>query len=224
MASEERFGYEWRKFPDILPEYEVQFLKWVFPISKKDFKDKTILDAGCGTGRNSYWPLNYGARMVVAFDYDQRTVAVAKRNLAKFKNCHVRFGNIYEIPEKEKFDFSYAIGVIPHLDYPELAIEQLVKATKKGGTILIWVLSYEGNEWIVKYFNPIRFFTSRMSVSIVNRISLIAAIPLYLWIHLLPVSNIYLKQLKTFRLSHIHSIIFDHMLPKESHYYKKDEL
>ena len=54
LGSQERFGYEWNKFNKIVPKYELQFLKWVFPLKKEDFKDKKILDAGCGIGRNSY--------------------------------------------------------------------------------------------------------------------------------------------------------------------------
>lgn len=79
MASTERFGYEWNKFDKIIPDYETNFLKWVYPFKPKDFRNKRVLDAGCGTGRNSYWPLIYGAKEVVAFDYDKRTVSVAKK-------------------------------------------------------------------------------------------------------------------------------------------------
>ena len=64
LGSQERFGYEWKKYSQIIPEYEKQFLKWISPIEKKDFAGKKILDAGCGIGRNSFWPLTYGAKEV----------------------------------------------------------------------------------------------------------------------------------------------------------------
>ena len=68
MASEDRFGYEWGKYSDILPQYETQFNNWIYPLSKEDFKNKAIFDAGCGMGRNSYFALRYGAKSVVGID------------------------------------------------------------------------------------------------------------------------------------------------------------
>src|SRR3990167_10240423 len=126
MASQERFGYEWQKFNKIIPSYEMQFLKWVSPLQPKDFKNKTVLDAGCGSGRNSYWPLIYGAKKGVGFDYDARTVEVATRNLNKFKQrAEVFFHSIYEIPYENVFDIVFSIGVIHHLEHPHKAIESL---------------------------------------------------------------------------------------------------
>ena len=160
-GSTERFGYEWDTYASIIPEYEEQFLKWT-GMQKKEFKGKKILDAGCGTGRNSYWPLTYGAKTITAFDYDPRTVDVAKKNLSSFKNAQVRWGSIYNIPEKGVFDLAFSIGVVHHLADPRKAIAELAKATKKGGKVLIWVYGYEGNEWIVKFINPLRrYFLSQ---------------------------------------------------------------
>jgi SAM-dependent methyltransferase len=222
-GSTERFGYEWDNYSKIIPEYEEQFLKWVAPLSKNDFKGKKIIDAGCGIGRNSFWPLTYGAKEALAFDYDSRTVEAAKKNLSRFKNATVRWGSIYEIPEKDKFDISFSIGVIHHLADPYKAVAELTKATKKGGKVLIWVYGYEGNEWIVKYINPLRKMTSRLPLNIVHIISYFFSVPLYSYVKLFSPKNHYLNQLSRFRLWHTHSIVFDQLIPRIANYWKKEE-
>ncbi|MEK6875355.1 MAG: class I SAM-dependent methyltransferase [Nanoarchaeota archaeon] len=222
-GSQERFGYEWNKFNKIIPKYEIQFLKWVYPLKKEDFKGKRIIDAGCGTGRNSYWPLIYGAKGVFAFDYDKRTVSIAKRNLSKFKNAHVEFKSIYDLKEKNKFDIAFSIGVIHHLEDPDLAIRNLIFSVKKGGIVLIWVYGYEGNEWIVKYINPIRKITSKTNPSLINIFSYVFSIPLYFYIKIFNQKSPYLKQISTFKFWHIHSIVFDQLIPRIANYWKKEE-
>ncbi len=222
-GSTERFGYEWNTYSKIIPEYEEQFLKWVAPLEKKSFKGKKIIDGGCGIGRNSFWSLKYGAKEVVAFDYDARTIEVAKNNLASFHNAIVRWGSLYDIPEQGVFDISFSIGVIHHLAKPREAVAQLVKATKKGGKVLIWVYGYEGNEWIVRYINPIRKITSRLPLQIVHLLSYLFSIPLYTYIKLLKPKHPYLNQLGHFRFWHTHSIVFDQLIPKIANYWKKEE-
>lgn len=222
-GSTERFGYEWNRYSKIIPQYEMQFLKWVFPLKKEDFRGKKVLDAGCGIGRNSYWPLVYGAKEVFAFDYDSRTVEVAKRNLAKFKNAKVFYQSIYDLKEKNKFDISFSIGVIHHLERPRLAIKKLVEATKKGGFVLIWVYGYEGNEWIVKYINPLRKITSKLPIFAAHILSYFFSIPLHIFVSIFPQKKPYLKQLSSFRFWHLHSIVFDQLIPKIANYWKKDE-
>ncbi|KKU91242.1 MAG: Methylase involved in ubiquinone/menaquinone biosynthesis [Microgenomates group bacterium GW2011_GWA1_48_10] len=223
MASSERFGYEWDKYHQILPEYEEQFRKWVTPLKPEDFRGKTILDAGCGIGRNSYWPLRYGAKSVLAFDLDPRTVNVARRNLKQFRNAIVRSGNIYDIPGKETFDISHAIGVISHLEDPERAIRQLAKATKQGGKVIIWTLSYEGNEWVRRFFGPARFVTSWLPLSIVSKISFFLTIPVFVLVRLRFIKHPYFEQIAKYKFHHIRSIIFDHLIPKIVRYYRQDK-
>ncbi len=222
-GSTERFGYEWNTYSKIIPEYEEQFLKWVAPLKKEDFKGKKVLDAGCGIGRNSHWPLSYGAKEILAFDYDPRTFEVAKNNLASFKNAKVRLGSIYEIPEENIFDISFSIGVIHHLADPRKAVSELVKATRKSGKVLVWVYGYEGNEWIVKYITPIRKLTSRLPLKIVHLLTYIFSIPLYAYVKLLPQKKPYFSQLANFRFWHTHSIVFDQLIPKIANYWKKEE-
>lgn len=222
-SSSSRFGYEWQKYSQLLPQHKEQFDKWTCLLSRDYFKDKEVLDAGGGMGRNSYWCLQYGADKVVLFDNDDRTVESAKNVLKSFPNAYVNKQNIYNLQYKDKFDIVMCIGVIHHLKEPTHAINNLAKAVKPGGKLLIWVYGYEGNEWIVRFINPIRFFTSRLPPVITDIISYCFSVPLYLRIKLLKSKNPYYQQLKGFDFDHIHAIVFDQLLPKIARYYKKEE-
>ncbi len=83
---------------------------------------------------------------------------------------------------------------------------------------------YEGNEWIVKYVNPVRkYITSKLPVSLVHLLTYCVSIPLYLFLKLFPQKRPYLKQLKTFTFVHIHSIAFDQLIPEVANYWTKEE-
>lgn len=167
--------------------------------------------------------MKYGAKKVLAFDYDTRTVDVAKKNLSEFKNANVTFESIYNIKYKNTFDIAFSIGVIQFLEHPDLAIKKLYDSIKKEGILLIWVYSYEGNEWIVKYVNPLRKLTSRMPLPIVHFIASLLTVPIYLYVRLIKQKKPYFKQLSKFNFHHINSIVFDQLIPKIAHYWRKDE-
>lgn len=224
MSSENRFGYEWQKYHKIDPNSEMQFLNWIKPFRPEIFRDKVVLDAGCGMGRNSFWVLKYGAKKVIGFDFDPRTVEVAKKNLASFPNAQIEFKNIYDISWQNEFDIILCSGVIHHLENPSSAIKNLIRATKPGGLILIWVYGYEGNEWIVRLINPIRtHFTSKLPPSILYFLTHFFSIPLWLFLKTFPQKSPYLKQISKFSFPHLHLIVFDQLLPEISNYYKKEE-
>ncbi|MEK7598920.1 MAG: class I SAM-dependent methyltransferase [Patescibacteria group bacterium] len=224
MASQERFGYEWSRYKKILPEHEGQFLKWVFPLVPEDFKGKRVLDAGCGMGRNSFWPLKYGVSEAVAFDFDQRSVQAARRNLSAFPHARVLYQSVYDADFENEFDIVFSIGVIHHLENPREAVRRMVRAAKSGGAVLIWVYGYEGNEWIVKFVSPARrLITSRLPPAFLNFLTYFLSAPFFALVKILPFKNPYLRQLKNFGFNHIHSIIFDQLLPRVANYYKKEE-
>ncbi|MBM2820989.1 MAG: Methylase involved in ubiquinone/menaquinone biosynthesis [Candidatus Berkelbacteria bacterium] len=225
MSSEDRFGYEWNKYPEIIPEYESQFRNWVHPLGHEDFQGKKVLDAGCGSGRSSYWSLKWGTQTLVAFDFDLRSVAVARENLHEFNNARVLFKNIYEIDWQEEFDLVFSIGVIHHLKDPKLAIKKLVQALKTNGKLVLWVYSYDGNEWIVNYVSPLRKkIISKLPVRLVHWLSYLLSAPLWLMMKIFKPKNGYLKQLSTFKFWHMHSIVFDQLIPDVANYWKKEEV
>lgn len=224
MSSEKRFGYEWDKYQKMDSNYELQFRKWIKPLRPEDFKDKSVLDAGCGMGRNSYWPLKYGAKKLVAFDFDERSVVATKKTLASFDNVQVEFKSIYELSWQDEFDLVFCIGVIHHLEDPKKAIENLIRAIKLEGRILIWVYGYEGNEWIVRLVSPIRkAITSKLPLWLVHFLSYFISVPLWVLVKIFKGPGLYLKQLSDFKLWHIQSIVFDQLIPKIANYWTRDE-
>src|SRR5262249_25637734 len=149
-------GYEWNVYSELLPQYEEQFKRWTVLIPPEEWRGRSFLDVGCGMGRNSYWPMAYGASEGVAIDVDKNSLAAARRNLAALPHATVRELSAYEIDYADRFDIVFSIGVIHHLEAPELALAQMVKAARPGGEVLIWVYGLENNEWLVHFLDPIR--------------------------------------------------------------------
>ncbi len=223
-GSPERFGYSWGTYAELLPVHEEQFRRWTAPLQPEDWRGVKFLDAGCGMGRNSYWPLRDGAAQAVAIDLDDRTLASARQTLAPFANVEIRKQSIYDIPEENAFDIAFSIGVVHHLAEPERAVARLARTVKPGGTVIVWLYGREGNGWIVHFFNPLRLrLLSRMPLPMVHGLSwwLTAA----LWLALRPnlSTSPYLRQIRGFSFRHLRAIVFDHMIPRIALYYRREE-
>jgi SAM-dependent methyltransferase len=223
-GSPERFGYSWNIFDDILPIHEEQFKRWTTGFDQAQWKDKTFIDVGCGVGRNSYWPMTYGAEGGCAIDVDSRTIDAAKRNLQEYPSVNVEFKSIYDLDVANKYDVAFSIGVIHHLEYPEIAIKNMVKSVRPGGFVLVWVYGFENNEWLIRYFNPLRrAMFSRLPLRLVYALSYPLTVILRLFLVMGLGKIEYFKLLRKFSFNHIRAIVYDHMIPRIARYYKKEE-
>jgi SAM-dependent methyltransferase len=225
MTSTERFGYEWERYAAMDPNYEGQFRGWMHPLTPDDLIGKNVLDAGCGMGRNSYWMSRWGAAAVTAFDADIRSVRSTQHTLRDIPNSHISLHDIYAIPWKEEFDIVVSIGVIHHLIDPHAALAKLTHALKPGGLLHVWVYSKEGNEWILRFVDPIRRYgTSRLPIACTHALAYACSIPLWCFIKIVRGPNRYLSQLSRFSFRHIHSIVFDQLIPRVANYWSRDEV
>lgn len=223
-GSPERFGYSWNIYGEILPEHEEQFRRWTAPLQPADWSGKRVLDGGCGIGRNSYWPLKYGAASAVAVDIDERSLAHARRNLAPFPQSEVRFHSIYEPIEPGTFDIAFSIGVVHHLEDQPLAVRRLREAVKPGGLVLVWLYGRENNGWIVLVLDPIRIHVlSKLPLWFVHWLSWFPTALLWLGLRLGFGRIAYMKLLRQLSFRHLRAIVFDHLIPKIAKYYRKDE-
>jgi SAM-dependent methyltransferase len=207
----------------MVPAYEQQFRGWTAPLSPEDWRGKLFLDAGCGMGRNSYWPMTYGAAGGLAIDVDTRSIAAARETLARYPGVTVEQRSVYDLQRKDEFDIAFSIGVIHHLEFPELALERMVGATKPGGSVLIWVYGLENNRWIVYGLSPLRrLLFSRLPISWVHALALVPAIPLWCFVQLGLGRIAYFKSLQSVSFRHLRLIVFDQMLPRIAHYWPRE--
>src|SRR5215471_12745553 len=224
-GSPERFGYEWHAYAEILPEHEEQFRRWTASLGPDDWQGRRFLDVGCGMGRNSYWPLKYGAAGGVAIDIDERSLDSARRNLGSFPQMRVMRGSAYDLPFDNRFDIAFSIGVIQFLEHPVRALENMARAVKPGGRVLIWVYGRENNSGLVFGLNPLRWLLfSRVPIGLTHHLSFYPAALLWVLLRLGLRPTEYLRFVAIFEFRHLRSIVFDQMLPRIAHYWKREEV
>lgn len=223
LGSPDRFGYSWAIYHAILPEHREQFLRWTAALPAEAWRGARFLDAGCGIGRNSYWAMQAGAAGGVAFDIDERSLAAARENLKACPAVEVRHHSIYDPLARDAFDIVFSIGVIHHLDAPDAAIRQMVRAAKPGGRVMIWVYGRENMGWLVRYFDPIRrTLFSRLPLGAVYRLSLYPSLLLWLALRLGLARLEYYRLLRRLSFVHLRAIVFDQMIPRVAHYWPRE--
>jgi SAM-dependent methyltransferase len=224
-GSSDRFGYEWARYAELKPAYEEQFRRWTPFLRPDDWRGMSFLDVGCGMGRNSYWPMHYGAVGGLAVDIDERSLESARRTLAGYPAVEVRRCSAYDLAEQDRFDIAFSIGVIHHLEDPDRALANMVRAVKPGGRVLIWVYGLENNRWIVHGLTPVRrVLFSRLPIGVTHALSWLPAAALWALLRL-GLSRIeYFRLIRGFDFAHLRSIVFDQMLPAIAHYWSRDEV
>jgi uncharacterized protein YbaR (Trm112 family)/ubiquinone/menaquinone biosynthesis C-methylase UbiE len=234
------FGWQWRHFVEMHPEFEEQFLDWIHPLRPEFFAGKVVLDAGCGIGRHAYFAARYGATDVLAMDLSD-AVDTAYQTLAGQPNAHVVQGDIYNPPLRlgesgGDFDFIYSIGVLHHLPDPRGGFLSLLRFVKPGGTIFGWVYGHENNAVVHRLINPLRkTVTSRLPRPAVNAIALPMAVALQGVVkgvygplentalgRRLP-SSAYLASLSRYGFRQNHTIVFDHLVAPTAYYIRREE-
>lgn len=224
-GSPDRFGYEWGTYSEITSIYEEQFKRWTKLIPEKEWKDKTFLDVGCGMGRNSFWPMGYGAKMGVGIDIDQRSLSATKINMSKYPQYQTRQLSAYDIDYNCEFDIVFSIGVIHHLEDPQKALEKMTRATKPGGKVLIWVYGQENVQWVNTLFDPFRkYIFSKLPISLTHFLSLIPTALLWIFLKIGLGKIEYFHLLRKFTFWHLRSIVFDQMLPQIANYWSREEV
>jgi SAM-dependent methyltransferase len=235
----DRFGAQWNQFDFLGPHYEWQFLKWIAPNTPETFKDKIVLEGGCGKGRHSALVARFGARDVLAVDLGS-AVEAAFRNTRQFPNVHVIQADLFHLPVAERtVDVAFSLGVLHHTPDPKGCFLQLVERVRPGGRVIAWVYGQENNAWIIHGVSPLReAITSRLPHEWVYQLSKLPAAMiwavgrgLYRPLSKPPFESIgkklfyeaYINYIAQFPYDEIHSIVHDHLTPPIAHYISRAE-
>ncbi|HEY0030048.1 MAG TPA: class I SAM-dependent methyltransferase [Bacteroidia bacterium] len=144
-----------------------EFYNAVIAVAQKnnvDFKEKSIVDVGCGTGHLlSFLNEQFPESTYSGFDFSEAALLLAKRVLPKGA---FRKNNIYEKPT-EKFDIVICTEVLEHLTDPYTAYVNLLEGLKPSGSCVLSVPNgrkdnYDGH---INFWSPEswKFFLERFS-------------------------------------------------------------
>jgi len=237
--TKRNFAFSWRKFANIYKDPR-DFLDWIYPKKEIFFKDKVVLDAGCGTGKHALFSSQFGAQEVIAFDISNALELAFPLACLK-KNVHLVQADIYHLPFKDDFDYIYSIGVLQHLPDPEKGFKILTQLLKKGGWSSIWVYGHEGTGLVRKIIDPIRrnvfsrlplwlvLFLSFFLTSIIFFLAKGVYQPLSKFkftekiLEFLPMSS-YLVYMSQFEFFYIFNSIFDQLIAPITQYFRRQEI
>jgi SAM-dependent methyltransferase len=236
-ATATGFGWQWQHFTQTDERYAEQFLGWIAPVTPDFFRDKVVLEGGCGKGRHTQLAAQWGAREVIGIDLSAavETAFAATRSLP---NAHIVQADIYRLPLARKFDYAFSVGVLHHLPDPHGGFVSLATKVKTEGHISAWIYGAENNEWITRWVNPVRErLTSRIDQRALLQLSKIPTACLYVATKLVygPLNrngsslaqhlfyNDYLKAIAPFGWREQHTIVFDHLLAPTAFYISRAE-
>jgi SAM-dependent methyltransferase len=166
VATRESFGFEWTRFHEMLPEWEKNASFYFEPLGGLEaLRGLTMLEAGCGKGRHTYYALRAGAR-VVAVDFSQ-AIDVAANNCRSLPGDRLFVqADIMALPfARASFDVAYSFGVLHHLPDPESGFQRLVELVRPGGHALIYLYhALEGQpvkQALLRMVNAVRAVSTR---------------------------------------------------------------
>lgn len=109
-------------------------------IEADDYRGKTVVELGCGTGEYALWYASHGARQVTGVDLSRGSLALAndKKAQAHIENATFVEKDILTVDFPDNtFDYGYSVGVLHHTGEPEKGFEHLCRITKPGGVVVV---------------------------------------------------------------------------------------
>ena len=181
---------EWLKQWEIFKDDEIfLFRNWIYPNKLEDFKNKDVLEAGCGGGQHTSFIAPY-AKTITAVDLN--TIDLCKKRNKNFNNIEFIESDIANMDLGKHFDVVFSIGVVHHTDDPEKTVENLKRHVKPGGKLIVWVYSYEGNFLVRNILEPIR----KLFLENLDREKLVTVSQIITALMYIPIYSIYMIPLK----------------------------
>ncbi len=148
------YGKFWKKFSykeNIdAKKYILERFKNFKSFHKNFFKNKKIIDVGCGGGRYSNALRLLKAKQVIGVDFGDDGLLTAKKNY-NFKNISFQKQDVLNLKfKKNTFDIVFCNGVLHHTSDFKKGIKELYRVCKPGGYIFLYLYGTGGLFWTAR--------------------------------------------------------------------------
>jgi SAM-dependent methyltransferase len=237
------FGEQWKTYHQRLPQNQLELESYLegTNLSLSDFEGKTILDAGCGSGKFAAITGNLPNVRLLAMDLSE-SVEVAFEVTRELPHVHIIQADILNPPLRSaSFDLVYSIGVLHHTYDPSGSFKALSAFLKPSGSFFFWLYAKERNGLYLTLFDPIRKQVTRHLPVGMNNVMAwglaLATWPILVFYSLLSrVSMLHTTACKVLPLYEYllyfkrvgfwlwRNTILDKMIPHISHHFSREEL
>ena len=203
---------------EYIPEYEATEKHWEIFFSSNEIRDKSVLDAGCGTGIFSIIFANNGAGSVTGIDISEGSLQTAQNLKEKFDldNAHFQKEDMHHLPFQEgQFDIVWAWGTVHHTTDPFKAVEELIRVLKGGGSLLLAVYTQTKVTFIHEFIRKILVRTPKKTWTALSKI---------MAFFLTPVVFFFKKREKSRKGEKLEELILDWYFVPIRYYYKPEEI
>ncbi|MDR7492358.1 MAG: class I SAM-dependent methyltransferase [Armatimonadota bacterium] len=123
----------------------------VLGVRPEDYRGRSVVDLGCGTGEYALWYATHGARQVTGVDLSEGSLARAREQAAHHGVGNVAFVRqdvlALDFPD-ETFDYAYSVGVLHHTGDPFRGFREMVRVTRPGGIVIVSLYNAFTRSWI----------------------------------------------------------------------------
>ncbi|MFH1996268.1 MAG: methyltransferase domain-containing protein [Candidatus Omnitrophota bacterium] len=219
--TQTHFDAQWRFWggdAKIYGKTKDEMLNWCFShlipshVSRDYFKERLILDAGCGHGKFSVAFAELDNE-VIGMDITSHVRKVYVDHVGIFPLLHFIQADVLHPPLKqERFDYVFSEGVIHHTGDTRRAFKELLSLVKPRGMFGIWVYPHRSRLFEI-YARAIRTITSRLPKNFLYVLS-------YIPVPLLSVIKAYSRtSLKNASWRQCAQVVFDFFGPQfQSHH------
>lgn len=166
LTGRDVFSFKWSKCPAWCMDGPSQafFTRWLlrkYGLTPSSYRDhiqtfKTILDAGCGIGRETIRLAKANPQAIIyGVDLSHSAIKQAEQNKQHQQISNVFFSqaDITQLAFKDDFDFIFSEGVLHHTPNTKDALASLLTHLKPGGEIAFYVYHKKPpiHEWVDDY-------------------------------------------------------------------------
>ena len=103
-------------------------------IKELSWKNKSVLDVGCGTGLFAHKVSKLGPKQVLGIDFSKEAIEIA---IQTHKNNNLQY-QVLDVKEiKSKYDVIVSLGTLEHMDDPLKTLKILKKHLTKNGKLIV---------------------------------------------------------------------------------------
>ena len=119
----------------------LKIFKKIEEATKESYNGKTIVDAGCGTGRITFlFAKNQPKLQVVGIDKSKEMLGILRKKITKsgIKNYKARYADLLSLDFRDNtFDYSLISSVLHSVKEWKKTVEEIARVTKNQGYIIL---------------------------------------------------------------------------------------